>query len=168
MQRKTPLQIPLGPRDFGAVQAATDANLDSLCAETQSRINRLSHRSAERNALFQLHGNRFGDELRIELRSVDFLNVDIDLAIRPLLNVGFQLVDFSSLATDDEAWTRRVDRYAELVGHPFNFDVAYTGMAELLLEVPLQLEIFVKQTAVVALGEPSRAPRLRDTEAKPI
>src|SRR5262249_35862698 len=153
VQGQPALEIPLGPRDFRSVQAATHADLDSFCAESQSRIDRLSHGAAESDALFQLHRNRFGDELRIEFRSVDFLDVDVDLAIRPLLDVGFQLVDFSALAADDDAGTRRVNRDAKLVRHPLHFDVAYTGMAKLLFEIALQLEIFMQQAAVIAFGE---------------
>src|ERR1700735_2878321 len=38
VQRKPPLQIPLGTRDLVAVQAAGDANLDALAAKAQCRI----------------------------------------------------------------------------------------------------------------------------------
>src|SRR5262249_6705722 len=110
VQWKPALQIPFGTRDFCAVQAAAHADLDALRTETQCRINGLSHRAAESDSLFQLHRNGLGDKLRIEFRSVDFLNIDIDLTIRPLLDVGFELVDFSALTADDDTGPRRVDR----------------------------------------------------------
>src|SRR6516165_8441559 len=54
VQRQPPLQIPLRPRDFVAVQAARDTYLDPLAPEAQCRIHALAHRAPEANALFQL------------------------------------------------------------------------------------------------------------------
>src|SRR6185312_10685631 len=44
VQRKLPLQVPFRTRDLSAVQAARHAYFDSLAAETQRRIDRLTHR----------------------------------------------------------------------------------------------------------------------------
>src|SRR5512133_3812968 len=76
VQRQTTLQIPLGARDFVSVQAARNANLDSLAAKAQSRIHRLTHGAAETNTLFELQRDVLGDQLCIELRLVHFLYVD--------------------------------------------------------------------------------------------
>ena len=70
---------------------AGHANLDALAAETQSRIHRLAHGAAERHALFKLQRDRFGHELRIQLRAVNFLNVDVHFALGALLNFLFSL-----------------------------------------------------------------------------
>src|SRR5260370_22329597 len=50
VQRQTTLQVPLGARDFVAVQPARNADLDALAAEAQRRIHALTHRAAERDA----------------------------------------------------------------------------------------------------------------------
>src|SRR5262245_20931240 len=86
LQRQLPVQVPLRARDFGAVQPAGDAHLDPAGAEAQRRFHGLAHRAAERDALFQLHRDRLADELRVELRLLDLLDVDEDLAARPLLD----------------------------------------------------------------------------------
>ena len=159
MQREPTLQVPFGPRDFRAVQAAADANFDSFGAEAKSGIHGLSHRAPESDSFFQLHADGFSHKLSIQLRTMNFLNIDVDLAIRPLLNVSFKLVDLGAFPADDNARARRVDRDAKLVRHPLDLDVAHTGVSQLLLQITLQLQIFMKQTAVVTLGEPAGAPR---------
>ncbi len=60
VQRQTTLQIPLGTRDFVAVQAAGDANLDALAAKAQRRVDRLAHGAAEADALLQLQRDVLG------------------------------------------------------------------------------------------------------------
>src|SRR4051812_33804512 len=50
LQRQLPVQVPLGPRDLGAVQAAGDPHLDAAGAEAQRRLDRLAHRAAEGDA----------------------------------------------------------------------------------------------------------------------
>ena len=57
VQRQTTLEIPLGAGDFVAVQAARDADLDALAAETQRGVNRLAHRATEADALLELERN---------------------------------------------------------------------------------------------------------------
>src|SRR5262245_56401249 len=99
---------------------------------------------------------------------MDLLNVDVDLAVGPLLDIRLQFVDFRTLAADNNSRTRRIDRDAKLVRHPLDFDIAHTGVGELLQQVPLEFQIFMKQAAVVALGEPARTPRLGHTEPESV
>ena len=72
------------------------------------------------------------------------------------------------MGADDDSGPGRVDRDAKLVRHPLDFDVADTGMGELLLQIALQLQVFVEQPAVVALCEPARAPGLGDSEPESV
>src|SRR5262245_54996825 len=162
------MQVPLRAGDLGAVQAARDAHLDAARAEAQRRFHRLAHRAAERHALLELHRHRFGDELRIELRLLDLLDVDEDLAVGPLLDLLLQLVDFRALAPDDEAGARGVDVDLQLVGGALDLDLRDARVREALLEAVAQLEILVQQLRVVLVGEPARAPGLVEPEPKAV
>src|SRR5262249_953016 len=122
LQRQLPVQVPLRPRDFGAVQTAGHANLDAACAEPERGFHGFSHRAAERHALLELHGDRFGNQLGIELGFLDFLNVDEDLAARPLLDLLFQLVDFGALTPDDDAGAGCVNVDLQPVDGALGFD----------------------------------------------
>src|SRR5919106_822609 len=106
-----------------------------------SRLDRLAHRATERHALFELHGHRLGNQLRFELRLLDLLDVDEDLAVRPLLDLLLQLVDFGPLAADDDARTRGVDIDLQLVGRALGLDARHTCVREALLQAVAQLEV---------------------------
>src|SRR5256885_5522001 len=53
-------------------------SLDAFAAEAQRRIDALAHRPAKADAFFQLQGDRFRHQLRIQLRLVYFQDVDVD------------------------------------------------------------------------------------------
>src|SRR5262249_21109522 len=106
LQRQLAVQVPLGPRDFGAVQPAGDAHLDAARAKAQRGLDGLAHRAPERHALFELHRDRLGDELRVELWLLDLQNVDEHVAPGDLLQLLPQLVDLGALAADDDAGPR--------------------------------------------------------------
>src|SRR5688500_16963766 len=98
MELKLPLQVPFAARDFYPVEPPRHTYLDALTPETQRAVDCLPHRTAKRHALFKLQRNRFGDELCVQLRLVNLLNVDEDLALGLLRQVLFELFDFGALA----------------------------------------------------------------------
>ncbi len=61
-----------------------------------------------------------------------------------------------------------IDRDAKLVRHTLHFDAADAGVLKLLLQVALQLQIFVQQAAIVSLGKPSRTPWLGHAKAESV
>src|SRR5581483_8409764 len=135
VQRQPSLQIPLRPRDFVAVQASADANLDSLAAEAQRRIHRLAHRATEAHAFFQLQRNRLRHQLRVQLGLMHFLDIDENiLAPGALLQLALELVDFRALASDDNSRPRRLDDDAQLVARALDLDRADARRLELLFQ----------------------------------
>ena len=164
LQRQLAVQIPLRPRDFSAVQTSRDAHLDAARAEAQRRLHRLAHRAAKRNALLELHRDRFGNQLRVELGLLDLLDVDEDLAVRALLDFLLQLVDFRPLAADDDAGARCVDVDLQAVDGALGLDLRDAGVREALLQALAQRQILVQQLRVIAVRVPSRPPRLVEPE----
>src|SRR5450755_159832 len=134
VQRQPTLQIPFRTRDFVAIQAATDPDLDALAAETQCRIDRLAHGAAEADTLFELQCNRFRNQLGIEFRLVHFLNIDVDLAPGALLHVPFELVDLGPLASDNDARTRCLDDDPQLVAGTLDFNRTHARRLELVFQ----------------------------------
>ena len=162
MQRKLPLQIPLTARDFRAIQTARNTHLDPFTAETQRRIHRLAHGTPERNALLQLQANRLRHQLRVQLRTVHFLNVDKHLALGLLCEIGLQLFDFRALTPDHNARPRGTNGDAQLVARAVDFNRTDPSRFQASRQGLLQRQIFMQQTRVVLLGEPARTPGLRD------
>src|ERR1700679_1528268 len=93
VQRQMAPEKPLGARDLVSVETAGDADLDTLAAKAESRVDRLAHGTAEADTLLKLQRNVLSNQLSIELRLVDLEDVNEDLAASALLDVGLELVD---------------------------------------------------------------------------
>src|SRR5271157_255291 len=168
VQRQPPLQIPLRTRDFVAIQPPAHSHLDAFATEAQRRIHRLAHRPPEAHALFQLQRNRFRHQLRIQLRLVHFLDIDMHFARSLLLQILLQLVDFRALAPDDDPRTRRLDDDPQLVARTLDLDRAHARRLELFLQLGLELIVFEQQLVVVLLDKPARFPRLGVAEPESV
>src|SRR4029078_6603373 len=168
LQRQLAVQVPLRARDFRAVQPPRHAHLDAARAEAQRRLDRLAHRAAEGDALLELHRHRLADQLRVELRLLDLLDVDEDLAVGLLLDLLLQLVDFRPLAADDGPRARGVDVDLQLVGGALDLDLRDAGVREARLQRVAQLEILVQQLPGVLVGVPARAPGLVEAEPESV
>jgi len=64
VQRNAPFPIPLGARDFRAVQAPGDTHLHAQCAASHGAHDGALHGAAEHHALFDLLRDAVGDQLR--------------------------------------------------------------------------------------------------------
>ena len=102
--------------------------LDALGAEVHGRLDGLLHGAAEGDAALELQRDVLGDELRVEFRRLDFLDVDLDrfpsgeLAISSLM-----LLDLRALAADDDAGAGGVDRDADAVPGALDDDLRDGG-----------------------------------------
>ena len=114
VQRHTTLVITLDARDFGAAQTAAALDLDPLRAHAHRALHRALHGAAERDALRELARDVVGDELRVELGTLDLLDVDADFLARQMRELVAQLVDFGALLADHDARTAGVQRDDDL------------------------------------------------------
>jgi len=89
-----------------------------------------------------------------------FLNIDMHLARRLLLQILLQLVDFRALAPDDDSRARRLDDDAQLVARTLDLDRAHACRLELFLQLGLELVVFEQQLVVILFDKPARLPRL--------
>ena len=128
-----------------AYQMCIRDSLDALAAKTESRVNRLAHSAAESNALFQLQGNRFRHELGVQFGAMNFLDVDVHFALGALLHVLFQLVDFRTLAANDDAGAGGINPDDQLVRGALDVDSADARGLQLFLQNLAELNVFVKQ-----------------------
>src|ERR1700730_10965905 len=168
VERQAALQVPFGARDFVAVQPAADPDFDPFATEAQRRIHRLAHGTTEADPFFQLQRDRLRHQLGVQFRLMHFLDVDVDLAPGALLHIQLELVDFSALAPDNDARTRRPDNHPQLVAGPLDFNRADACGLELIFQLILQLDVFEQQLVVIPLDKPPRLPRLGIAETKTI
>ena len=162
------MQIPFLARDFRSIQPARHTDFDSFATEAQRRIHGFTHGAPEGDAFLELQRNRFGDELGIELRPVDFLNVNVHFALGTLLDLVLQLIDFGALAADDDSGTRRKQADHQLISGAFDIDGADAGRTEAVLQLAAQHDILVQQIGIILAGKPSRTPGLVVTQPKAV
>src|SRR5690606_26877747 len=99
VQRHATFAVPLRTRDLGAVQAATDVDLDAQGAQAHRVADGALHRAAEHDAALQLLRDRLGDQLRVELRLADLGDVDVRRDAHHRADFLAQLLDvFAALA----------------------------------------------------------------------
>src|SRR5713101_1473620 len=165
LERQLPVQIPLRACDFGAVQSPRHTNLDAAGAKPQGGLYGFTHGTPERDPLLELHGHGLGNELGVQFRLLDFLNINEHLAAGPFLDFLLQLVDFRPLTADDDAGTRRVNVDFQLIGRAFGLNLRDPRVREPLFEHLPQCQVLVQQLRVVAIRVPARPPRL--VESKP-
>src|SRR3954468_24006847 len=167
VQRHAAFAIPLHARDFGAAEPAGAVDADAFGAETHRRLHRALHRAAECNAALELLRDRFGDQLRIELRLADFDDVDDDVAVGQLGDGLAQLLDIGALLADDDAGARRLDGHAALLVRALDDDLGHCGLLERGGQLLTDRHVLVHQLAVIALaGVPARVPRPVDAQTK--
>src|SRR5579872_3603582 len=97
-----------------------------------------------------------------------FLNVHEDFAPGALLDIGLELVDFRAFASDDDAWTRRLDDDAQLVARTLDFDRTHARRLQFVLQLGLEFYVLEQQLVVITLDEPARLPRLGVAKAETV
>src|SRR5439155_18649741 len=103
VQRHPALVVAFDARDLGAAQAAAALDLDPLRAHAHGALHGPLHGAAERDALRQLARHVVGDELRVELGTLDLLDVDADFLAGEVRQLVAELVDFRTLLADHHA-----------------------------------------------------------------
>src|SRR5437660_1839893 len=122
MEWHTTFAIPLAARDFHAIQAPRAHDLDALGAEAHRVLHRPLHRAAKHDPLLQLLRDRIRDQLGIDLRLANLLDVQADVAAHHLAQVTAQRLDVLALLADDDSGTRAVNRDARVLGGPLDRD----------------------------------------------
>src|SRR5262249_40105535 len=154
--------------DFRPVQPSGNSNLDPLRSETLGILDGSSHCATESDSLFELLSNLLRLKLRVQLRLMDFLNVHVHFSPGAILDLLFELIDFSTLATDDNSRTRGVDDDLQLVGRALDINVRHSRACKATLQLLLEFQVFVQEIGIIAFGNPIRMPRSIEAQSKSI
>src|SRR5207302_6164863 len=168
VQRHAPLVVALGARDLRAPQPAGRLDLDPLGAHPHRALDRALHGAPERDALRQLVRHRVRDELGVELRPLDLLDVDADFFARELGQLVAQLVHLGAALADNHARAARMPGHRDLARLALDVHVGDGRVAEPGLQVLADQLVFFQELGEVAPGVVPRAPRLDDPEPEPV
>jgi hypothetical protein len=88
------------------------------------------HRAAKRDPFLQPKAMDSATSW-VQLRPVNFIDIDEDFSIGALLQVGLQFVDLGSFTSNNDSRARGVNRNADLISGALNLDQRNSRMAEL-------------------------------------
>src|SRR5207244_1668545 len=109
VQRDTALGVGLGAAHLGSTQPSAALNADALGAGADPGRERALHRAAKADPVLQLFRDRLRDELRVELGSLDLVDVDVDVLLGDRVQLFAQRVNLDPRLADHDAGARRVD-----------------------------------------------------------
>src|SRR5262245_29213631 len=166
VQRHPTVAIPLAAGDLGAAQPPGARDPDTVGTQPERGRHRLLHSPTKGHALLKLQRDVLGHELGVELGMDDLLDVEVDLLLRPRLQLVLESLHLGALAADDDASPGRRYGDASTIRRPLDVDPRDPGMVELVFDVASNLHVLVQQLGVVLGCEPARRPRPRRPEAK--
>ena len=140
---------------------------NTLGAEGHGHLDGLLHGAAEGDAAFQLERDVLGDELRLDLGLLHFLDVEEDLLAGELRELVLDLLDFLALAADDDAGAGGVDLDADAVGRALDEDARHGRLLELLHELLTDHLVLEEELGeVFLLRKPAGLPVAADGETE--
>src|SRR5436190_8573235 len=168
VQRDASLGVGLRPAHLGAAEAAAALDADALRTGADARRERALHRSTEAHAVLQLLGDRLRDELRIELGTLDLVDVDVDVLLGDRVQLFAQRVDLDARLADHDPGARRVDVDRDPLLVLADQDVGQPGVRQLVGDVLPDLDVLDQVLRELLLARvPVRLPVVDDADAHP-
>src|SRR5207248_2579553 len=168
VQRDTSLAVHLAPAHLAAAKAARALDLHAGGAGTNRGSERPLHRAPEGDAVRELLGNRLRDELRVELRALDLVDVDVDVLLGQRVQVTPQRIDLDAGLADHDPRPRRVDVDGDPLLVLADQDVGQARVRELGVDVladPYVLQDVVRE--LLLAGVPVGLPVVDHAHAEP-
>src|SRR5262245_33357463 len=138
--------VPFRTRNLSAVQSTGATELDPLSAKIHCGLHGFLHRAPISNAAFNLQRDIFGNQLCVELRRLDFLDIDLHLlAVGHLGNFLRHLFDFRALPSDHNSRTRSMNGYANGIPCALDHNFRDRCKLQLFLHVIANLQIIVQK-----------------------
>src|SRR5207253_9031769 len=126
------------------------------------------HGPPEARPLLELLGDVLADELGVDLRPGDLLDLDLNPAARQRLQLLLNPLDLGPLAADDHAGPGGEQDHLDGVPGPLDLDPGDGGIAILGLDELADLEVLDEQLAELVLrGVPPAPPVLVDADPEP-
>src|SRR5439155_24531545 len=134
----------------GAARPPSRLDADPLRAHAHRPRYAFLHRPTKRDTTLKLEGHTLGDELCVEIRAADIVDVDVRLLPGHACELLLELLDLRTLLADHDARPRGVDVDLRLVRGSFDLDLGNSRMVEALLDEAAQTYVLVKEARVVA------------------
>src|SRR4029079_2531907 len=131
VQRDPALGVALAAAHLAAAEPSAALDLDPLRPGAHRPRERTFHRAPERDAVLQLLGDRLRDELRVQLRPLDLVDVDVDALTGDRVEVLAERVDLDAGLPAHDPGARGVDVHRHALLVLADQDVRQPGVREL-------------------------------------
>jgi hypothetical protein len=84
--------VSLATSDFSSVHTTGNSYLDTFCTHAHAGLDRHLNRTTVRDTTFNLTANTIGYQARIQLRALNFKDVDLDILAGNLLQLLLELI----------------------------------------------------------------------------
>jgi hypothetical protein len=142
-------------------------HLHALRAGADRGGERALHRAPERDAVLELLGDRLRDELGVELRPLDLVDVDVDVLGGHAVDLLAERVHLDAGLADHDPGPRRVDVDRDPLLVLADQDVRKPCVRKLPEDVLADLDVFQQRARELLLADhPVRLPVVDDADAQ--
>src|SRR6185369_5177765 len=166
--RDATFAVPFAAAHLGAAEAARDHDLDALRAGLHRALDGLLHRLLEGDAAGQLLADVGRDEVGVELRLTDLLDLQLDLALGQRADLLAQDLDVLAALADDDAGLGRVHGDRDLAEVALDLEAADARVGEPLLDERANLDVLGQERRVLLVVVPLGGPGARHPESEPV
>src|SRR5690625_2326484 len=153
--------------DIAAAETTGNLQTDSFCPKAHRHLDRSFHRPTEGNTAFELQGHIFSNELSVELRSFDLLNIEKNLATGRFGQVFLDFLQLLPLPSDNNPGPGGQNLHTNTIRCALNQDSGYSGKTKLSEEIPADLVVFKNEfVEVLFIRVPTRLPVTPNGKAK--
>src|SRR3954453_5342844 len=158
-QRAATLAVPFAPAHLGAAETARGHDLHALRPGLYRALDRLLHRLLECDAAAQLLADVGRDEVRVELRLADLLDLQLDLALRERPDLLAQHLDVLAALADHDARLGRVHGDGHLAEVALDLEAGNARVREALVDQLADRDVLGQELRVFLVVVPLRGPR---------
>src|SRR5581483_7778446 len=168
VQRDAALRVLLGAAHLCAAEPAGALNLHAGRAGADRRRERALHRTAERDTVLELLGDRLRDELRVEFRPLDLVDVDVDVLGGHRVDLLAKRIHLDAGLADHDPGAGGIDVDRDPLLVLPDQDVRQPRVRQLLQDVLPDPQILEQRGREVLLAHhPVRLPVVDDADAQP-
>jgi hypothetical protein len=132
VQRRTPFFVFFCTGNLCSSYTATDTDLDTLSACTHGTLNGTLDGTTVVDTCFDLLGNLFADDIRIQFRLTNFEDIDLNLFAREYLELFLDQINLFTTFTNNNAWTAGMNGNCYAAHRTFNSDTRYAILNRLV------------------------------------
>ena len=165
LQGNGSLTVELTSCDVCTAKTSCASCLDTKGASLHGAGHALLNGTSVGYAVLKLLSNVLCNQLRISVRSLDLLDVNLYLLAGHLCQLGLGCLDVCAAASDDQAGLCGVDHYLYSVGRSLDLNLCNARVLQLCLQVLSDLVVLCKIISKLRLSIPSGIPIFNNTDS---